>query len=696
MTDTEHYAIDKIRNIGLIAHIDAGKTTVTERLLFYTGMTHQLGSVDDGNTVTDWMPQERERGITIVSAAVTTQWRNHQINIIDTPGHIDFTAEVQRALRVLDGGVVIFDGVQGVEPQSETVWRQANDYQVPRLCFINKLDRTGADFGRSLASIRDKLGANAAPLQLPVAEEDAFGEVIDLIALRLLRWQGDQGSEVVAVPLPDEWQNEAQQARLALIEQVAEVDDQLLESYLDQGTVNDNELRGAIRRATLSLRLFPVLCGSALHNLGVQPILDAVVDYLPSPLDTPPLVARDLNDRRDIPCPAESTAPLAALIFKIVSDPFAGKLAYVRVYAGRLYSGQQVLNPRTGHKLRIGRIVRIYADSRENIEDVHAGEIDAVLGLKESMTGDTLCEPRQPLLLESIEFPDPVINIALEPASLKDRDTISLALQHLAEEDPTFRIHTEEDTGQTILAGMGELHLEVLIHRLEQEHDVKVRIGRPRVSYLETIRQPAQGIEGRFVHQTGGHGQYGHVVIDISPAARGEGLTVLNKIAGGAIPKIFIPAVEKGIRLAADSGVIGGIRLTDLQVTLVDGSHHSVDSSEFAYQTAAANAFKAAVMAAGPQLLEPIFNLEVILPKEHMGEVLGQLANRRCDIQNTELREDGTERITALAPIAEMFGYATLLRSATHGRGLFTLEFDHYAVVPAAIAAQMQPGTAPK
>jgi len=689
--DVSHYPIEQLRNIGLIAHIDAGKTTVTERMLYYTGVTHQMGSVDSGNTVTDWMPQERQRGITIVSAAVTAIWRDHQINIIDTPGHIDFTAEVQRALRVLDGGVVIFDAVQGVEPQSETVWRQANHFRVPRICFVNKMDRVGADFLHCLASMRLKLGADAAAVQLPLGEERLFEGVIDLIAMEVVRWQDVKGAELQRGPIPDAYRQSAVRARETLIEKVAEYDDGILEAYLDKGDVDSDQLKAALRRATLNMQLFPVLCGAALHNQGIQPLLDATVDYLGSPLDSKPVKGlkpgtQHNTSAQEIVCPPDAEAPLAALVFKVVADPYAGKMAYVRVYSGQLHSGQQIYNPRTGNSQRIGRIVRVFANSRESIDAVYAGEIDAILSLKECVTGDTLCNRYHPVLLENITFPEPVINLAVEPVSIKDRDTISVALQQLAEEDPTFKVRTDKDSGQTILSGMGELHLEVLVNRLEQEHSVRVRVGKPRVSYAETVSKTADRIEGRFVRQSGGHGQYGHVVLSVAPAERGSGIHIVNKVAGGAIPREFLGAVEKGIREATQHGLIGGNRITDLEVTLLDGSHHSVDSSELAFKTAAMMGFKQAVMAAGPKLLEPVFKLEISLPKEYMGDVLGQLASRRCDVTGTTLLHDGTEQIHALAPIAEMFGYATELRSATQGRGQFSMEFDHYADVPATVA----------
>ncbi len=680
--DTHHFPADKIRNIGIIAHIDAGKTTTTERMLFYSGLTRKLGSVDDGTTITDWMDQERERGITIVSAAITAQWHAHQINIIDTPGHIDFTAEVQRALRVLDGGVVVFDGVHGVESQSETVWRQADRYAVPRICFINKMDRVGADFSQALDSIRQRLHVEVAPLQLPLGTEKAFNGVIDLLGMQTLTWADELGAKPSRGEIPAPYRAAANAAREQLVELIAETDDTLLERYLNGDTPTVAELVGALRRATLANRLFPVLCGAALRNVGVQPLLDAVVDYLPSPEDLPALVGQHPKTGQEERRAQREDAPLCALVFKTVSDPYAGRLAYVRVYSGRLKSGDQVFNPRRNKKDRIGRLVRIFADRREDIDRIPAGEIDAVLSLKHAFTGDTLCTVEQPILLEAIQFPDPVINIAVEPVSSHDKDELSKALQQLAEEDPTFHAYTDEDSGQTILAGMGELHLEILLNRISREYQVQVRTGVPRISYRETVVMPVQRVEGRYIHQSGGHGQYGHVVIDLQPGEPGSGVQFHDQTKGGVVPHQFIPAVRKGIEEAAGSGLIGGQAITDIDVTLVDGSSHSVDSSEMAFKNAAATALKQAVALAGPILLEPVCKIQVTTPEENLGDVLGQLSARRCLIEGTMARMDGTQDIRGHVPLSEMFGYATDLRSASKGRALFTMEFDHYAPVP--------------
>lgn len=674
--------IDKLRNIGLIAHIDAGKTTTTERFLFYAGRTHQLGSVDSGTTVTDWMDQERERGITIVDAAVTAFWNEHQINLIDTPGHIDFTAEVQRALRVLDGAVVVFDASQGVEPQSETVWRQADRYRVPRLCFVNKMDRLGADFERTLADIRERLGADPVPLQLPIGAESAFEGVIDLIAMQAIRWRDELGAHREYEPIPDTLQPAAEAARSAMIERIAEQDDALLAAWLEGQAPEDAEVKAALRRATLANRLVPVLCGSSLRNKGVQPLLDAVVDYLPSPLDVGEITGRHPDNDQPVARAPDDEAPLSALLFKTVSDPYAGRLGYVRVYSGVLRKGDNVLNPRYGRPQRIGRLERMYAEHREDIEEIRAGDIAALLGMKEAFTGDTLCDPRHPLLLETISFPDPVIKITVTPLTAQDHERIAEALQHLAEDDPTFRAESEEETGQTIISGMGELHLEVLIERLKREQGVNVRTGTPKVAYKETISRPVSRAEGRFIRQTGGRGHYGHVVIDLSPASPGEGLTIENRLSGGAIPSAFLPAVESGLKEAANSGVIGGYPVTDLRIALVDGSSHDTDSNPLAYKIAAGMALRDGLEKGRPVLLEPVVRGEVLTPEEHLGDVLGQLTARRAEIQGVGDRPGQVKAIRNLVPLSEMFGYATELRSATHGRGSFTLELDHFAPVP--------------
>jgi elongation factor G len=686
---TKAVPIERLRNIGLIAHIDAGKTTTTERILYYAGRTHQLGSVDSGTTVTDWMDQERERGITIVDAAVSAFWDEHQINLIDTPGHIDFTAEVQRALRVLDGAVVVFDASQGVEPQSETVWRQADRYRVPRICFINKMDRIGADFDHAVNTIRDQLAANPIPLQLPLGAEAQFEGVIDLIRMQLVRWRDELGAHREYAAIPQQHLADAQAARASMIEQIAEQDDTLLSLWLEGGEADEETIHSALRRATLDNAIVPVLCGSALRNRGVQPLLDAMIRYLPSPLDIGETQGKHPEHGEAMMRAPSKDDPLCALLFKTVTDPYAGRLCYVRVYSGTLQSGAMVLNPRHKRNQRIGRLERMYAEHREDIEAIHAGDIAALLGMKNAVTGDTLCDPKHPLLLEPISFPDPVIKITVAPITAQDNERLSDALHHLAEDDPTFKAETDEETGQTILSGMGELHLEVLLDRLKREQGVNVRTGNPKVAYKETVTQPAMGVEGRFVRQTGGHGQYGHVVIDITPGTTGSGLQFENRISGGAIPIVYIPAVETGIREAARSGVIGGYPVTDIQVTLIDGSEHSVDSTPMAYQIAAGMALRSGLEKGVPVLLEPIVSCEVITPEEHLGDVLAQLANRRAQIEGVSDRPGQIKAIRNQVPLSEMFGYTTELRSATHGRGSFTMEIDHFAAVSAAIMRTM-------
>jgi len=681
--------IERLRNIGLIAHIDAGKTTTTERFLYYTGRTHQLGSVDSGTTVTDWMDQERERGITIVSAAVTTFWNDHQINLIDTPGHIDFTAEVQRALRVLDGAVVVFDASQGVEPQSETVWRQADRYRVPRLCFVNKMDRLGADFAKSFDSIRERLGANPVALQLPLGSESGFEGVIDLISMRLIRWQDELGAHREYDEIPADQLSAAERARAAMIEATAEQDDTLLALWLEAGDADEASLKAALRRATLANRIVPVLCGSAMKNKGIQPLLDAVVDYLPSPLDIGDIGGRHPETDKPVVRQPSDDSPLSALLFKTVTDPYAGRLCYVRVYSGCLKSGTNILNPRHGRPQRVGRLERMYAEHREDIGEIHAGDIAALLGMKDAVTGDTLCDPAHPLVLEKISFPEPVIKITVNPLTGEDNDRLAEALGHLADDDPTFRVELEEETGQTILSGMGELHLEVLLERLKREQGVRVRTGKPKVAYQETIRQPAKGVEGRFIRQTGGHGQYGHVVLDLTPLEAGQGLQFENRISGGVIPAAFIPAVENGVREAARSGVIGGYPVTDLHVSLVNGSVHAVDSNPLAFKIAAGMALRAGLEAGDPVLLEPIVRSEVITPEEHLGDVLGQLAGRNAEIEGVADRAGQVKAIRCLVPLSAMFGYATELRSATHGRGAFSMEPDHFAPVSPEVMKRM-------
>ncbi len=680
------YPLEKYRNIGIIAHIDAGKTTTTERILFYTGKTYRLGSVDEGNTVTDWMEQERERGITIVSAAVSAEWKGYQINIIDTPGHIDFTAEVQRSLRVLDGGIVVFDAVQGVEPQSETVWRQADRYGVPRICFVNKMDRVGASYDRSIESIRERLGANPVAVQVPIGAEADFRGVVDLFTKQAIVWVDDLGKEPKVMEVPAELRDEVEAAHERMVEQIAETDDDLTMKYLEGEEITVEALKAALRRATIRGELTPVYCGSSLKNKGVQPLLDAVVDFLPSPLDVAEVRGIDPRTEEEVTRPPSDDAPLSALVFKIVTDPYVGRLAYFRVYSGKITQGAQVYNATRRKRERIGRLLRMYADRREDVTEVLAGDIGAVLGLKNSFTGDTLCDMANPIVLESIAFPEPVISIAIEPKSTADQDKLSQALHKLAEEDPTFRVRTDEQTGQTIVSGMGELHLEILIDRLKREFNVKANVGRPRVAYRESITRAVPKVEGRFVKQTGGRGQYGHVVVSVEPAEPGSGILFEDAIVGGVIPKEFIPAVEKGIREAADAGVLAGYPVTDVKVRLYDGSYHEVDSSEMAFKVAATMAFRDGVRRGKPVLLEPIMKVEVVVPEEYIGDVMGQLSSRRGEIQGMEQRAGNTRAVRAMVPLAEMFGYATQLRSITQGRGAFTMEFDHYAPVPENVA----------
>ncbi len=684
-----NFPLEKCRNIGVIAHIDAGKTTTTERILFYTGRTYRIGSVDDGTTVTDWMAQERERGITIVSAAVTAEWKGYQFNVIDTPGHIDFTAEVQRSLRVLDGGVVIFDAVQGVEPQSETVWRQADRYEVPRICFVNKMDRVGASLDRTMESIRQRLGANPIAMQLPIGSESQFKGIIDLMAMNAVYWE-EEGREPVVTAIPAEMLQEAQEARAIMIEKIAEFEDDLIVKFLEGEEISNDELKAALRQATLDNKATAVFCGSSLKNKGVQPILDAVIDYLPSPADIKPAKGHDPNDETMlIDLPSDDNEPMSALVFKIVSDPYVGRLAYFRVYSGKVVQGESVLNPAKGRRERIGRMVRMYADRRDDITEVFAGDIGAVLGLKDSFTGDTLCDPKRPVILESITFPEPVISIAVEPKTAVDQDRMAEALRRLAEEDPTFKVNTDESTAQTIIRGMGELHLDIIVDRMMREFHVQANVGRPRVSYRETISRPVKQINYKYVKQSGGHGQYGHVVFDMTPLERGSGIKFVNKVIGGAIPKEFISSIEKGVNEASESGVLAGFPVTDIEVALVDGSYHEVDSSDMAFKMAAIFAFKEGVQKGSPTLLEPIMKVEVLIPEEYLGDVLGQLNSRRGEILGMEMRQGNAQAVRARVPLAEMFGYTTELRSATQGRGVSSMEFDHYAPLPESLTQKI-------
>ncbi len=683
------FSLDRYRNIGIIAHIDAGKTTTTERILFYTGKTYKIGSVDDGTTVTDWMVQERERGITIVSAAVTAEWKDYQINVIDTPGHIDFTAEVQRSLRVLDGGVVVFDAVQGVEPQSETVWRQADRYAVPRICFVNKMDRVGASYERTIESIRQRLGANPIAMQLPIGSEAAFVGVVDLLSMQAIYWDDEQGREPRIAEIPADLRSQAESMRAEMLEKIAELDDDLIVKYLEGDEISIDELKKALRGAVLKTQATPVFCGSSLRNKGVQPVLDAVIDYLPSPLDIPAVNGTNPETGQELTREALDDAPMSALVFKIVSDPYMGRLAYFRVYSGKVTQGEMVYNSSKGKRERIGRLIRMYADRREDITEVYAGDIGAVLGLKESFTGDTLCDSSNRIVLESISFPEPVIEVAIEPKTTADQEKMGEALRRLAEEDPTFRVHSDENTGQTLIAGMGELHLDVLVDRMLREFRVQANVGRPRVSYRETITRPVMNVNYKYAKQSGGRGQYGHVVFNLEPLERGNGVVFEDKIVGGSIPREYIPAVEKGVREAAESGVLAGYPVTDMKVSLIDGSYHEVDSNEMAFRLAAIFGFKEGFQKGAPVLLEPVMKVEVVMPEEYLGDVLGQLGARRGMIQGMEMRAGNAQAAHALVPLAELFGYTTELRSATQGRGVFSMEFDHYAPVSPSIAEKI-------
>ncbi|MBU0495805.1 MAG: elongation factor G [Chloroflexi bacterium] len=679
------FALDRVRNIGIIAHIDAGKTTTTERVLFYTGRTHRMGNVDDGTTTTDWMEQERERGITITAAATTCYWLDHQINIIDTPGHIDFTVEVQRSLRVLDGGIVVFDAVAGVEPQSETVWRQADRYHVPRICFINKMDRTGADFWRAVNMIRDRLEAQPLAIQLPIGNEAQFRGVIDLIENQAIVYVDDLGAIPEIGAIPEDLVDTAQYYRDLLIERIAETDDTLTTKYLEGKPIAPAELRAALRRAVLRLELVPVLCGSALRNKCIQPVLDAVVDYLPSPLDVPPIEGIDPQTEEQVLRIAADDQPFAALAFKIVSDPYVGRLAYLRVYSGHLDSGRRVQNSTRNRVERIGRLLRMHANHREDVSEVYAGDIVAAVGLKQTFTGDTLCDPQHLIVLESIRFPEPVISVAIEPRTKADQDRMGDALTRLAEEDPTFRVRTDENSGQILISGMGELHLEVIVDRMLREFRVMANVGRPQVAYREAITRPVRS-EGRFVRQTGGRGMYGHVWLELEPLERGAGIVFQNRARPDVVPKEYVPAVEVGVREAAETGVLAGYPIIDLRATLVDGSFHEEDSSEPAFKIAGSIALRDGVRQAGTVLLEPTMKVEIVVPEEYLGDVIGDLNARRGQIHHTEARGT-TQIIRAIVPLSEMFGYATDLRSMSQGRGTHSMEFSHYEPVPEALAA---------
>jgi len=684
---TQAYPLQKTRNIGIIAHIDAGKTTVSERILFYTKKIYKLGEVHEGAATMDWMEQEQERGITITAAATTCFWRDHRINLIDTPGHVDFTVEVERSLRVLDGAVVVFDGVAGVEPQSETVWRQADRYRVPRFCFVNKLDRTGADFWRVVDMIRDRLGATAVPIQLPIGTEGGFRGVIDLLEMKAITYGSDLGDLVEVGEIPAELAEDAAHWRDKLVEAVADLDDDIAHRFLEGEAVDADALRRALRAGTLASKIIPVLCGSALKNKGVQPMLDAVIEFLPSPLDVAAVIGTDPRSGEQVTRHADPAEPFAALAFKIAADPFVGKLAFFRVYSGTLKTGSYVYNATKGEKERIGRLIELHANHREEIESVSAGDIAAAVGLKTTFTGDTLCDESKPIILEAINFPEPVIELAVEPKTKADQDKMAIALQRLGEEDPTFRVSSDEESGQTRIAGMGELHLEVIVDRMLREFKVQANVGRPQVSYRETIRKPVKG-EGRFVRQTGGKGQYGHAVITLEPLDRGGGVEFESKIVGGSVPREYFKPIEQGIRDALLGGVLAGFPVIDLKATLIDGSFHEVDSSEMAFKIAGSMAAKDGVNKADPAILEPVMKVEVVAPEEFMGDVIGNLNSKRGHMDGVD--ERGTSRvITAHVPLAEMFGYATELRSMTQGRATYSMEFSRYSEVPANLAAEL-------
>ena len=680
-------SLQKTRNIGIMAHIDAGKTTTTERILFYTGRTHKLGEVHEGAATMDWMEQEQERGITITSAATTAAWRDHRVNIIDTPGHVDFTVEVERSLRVLDGAVAVFDSVAGVEPQSETVWRQADKYRVPRIAYINKMDRTGADFDMSVRTIIERLGANPIPVQLPVGSESGFRGIVDLINMKAIMYSDDLGREWTVEDIPAEMADAADAARIRLLEAVAEYDDALMEAYLAEEEIDVDRLRAAIRQATLDISITPLLCGSSFKNKGVQPLLDAVVDFLPSPLDVPPVEGLEIvkgDDDRPANRLASDDQPFSALAFKVMSDPFVGKLTYFRVYSGRLESGSRVLNSGNGRTERVGRILMMHANSREDKDEVYAGDIAAAVGLKQTSTGDTLCAPDAPIKLETITFPEPVVHVSIEPKTKADQEKMATALARLAEEDPTFQVRTDEETGQTVISGMGELHLEVLVDRMRREFNVEAGVGRPQVAYRETVRGEATKIEGKFIRQTGGSGQYGVVYINMEPCP-GEGFEFVNKIRGGSVPSEFIPAVEKGVEEALETGVKAGYPMVDVRVTLTDGKYHDTDSSEIAFKIAGSLALKEAAKRAKPVLLEPVMAVEVVTPEDFLGTVIGDLSRRRGRVETQEPRGNALA-VTAGVPLSEMFGYATDLRSNTQGRASYSMQFDRYDEVPASIA----------
>ncbi|MFJ7973064.1 elongation factor G [Psychrobacillus sp. NPDC096389] len=681
------FSLEKTRNIGIMAHIDAGKTTTTERILYYTGKIHKIGETHEGASQMDWMEQEQERGITITSAATTASWDNHRVNIIDTPGHVDFTVEVERSLRVLDGAVTVLDAQSGVEPQTETVWRQATTYGVPRIVFVNKMDKTGADFLYSVGTLHDRLQANAHPIQLPIGAEDQFNGIIDLVTMKATLYGNDLGTDIQEVEIPEEYKAQAEEYREKLVEAVAELDEDLMEKYLGGEEITNEELVAGIRKGTLNVEFYPVVCGTAFKNKGVQKVLDAVVAYLPSPLDIAAMKGIDPNTDEEVERHSDDSEPFSALAFKVMTDPYVGKLTFFRVYSGTLQSGSYVQNSTKGKRERVGRILQMHANSREEISEVHSGDIAAAVGLKDTTTGDTLCDEKALVILESMEFPEPVISLSVEPKTKADQDKMGQALQKLSEEDPTFRVHTDQETGQVIIAGMGELHLDILVDRMRREFKVDANVGAPQVSYRETFRSSAE-VEGKFVRQSGGRGQFGHVWIEFSPNEEGKGFEFENAIVGGVVPREYIPAVEAGLRDALDNGVIAGFPLIDIKARLFDGSYHDVDSNEMAFKIAASMALKNAVSKVNPALLEPIMKVEVVIPEEYLGDIMGDITSRRGRVEGMDARGNA-QVVRAMVPLAEMFGYATSLRSNTQGRGVFSMVFDHYEDVPKSISEEI-------
>ncbi|MFC4411855.1 elongation factor G [Chungangia koreensis] len=684
---TREFSLENTRNIGIMAHIDAGKTTTTERILYYTGRIHKIGETHEGASQMDWMEQEQERGITITSAATTASWKGHRVNIIDTPGHVDFTVEVERSLRVLDGAVTVLDAQSGVEPQTETVWRQATNYGVPRIVFVNKMDKTGADFLYSVKTLHDRLQANAHPIQLPIGAEDQFEGIIDLVEMTATFYGNDLGTDTTEGEIPAEYMDQAQEYREKLIEAVAELDEEMMEKYLGGEEITTDELKEGIRKGTVNVEFYPVVCGTAFKNKGVQKMLDAVIAYLPSPLDIPPMKGIDVDTEEETTRPADDSAPFSALAFKVMTDPYVGKLTFFRVYSGTLQSGSYVQNSTKGKRERVGRILQMHANHREEIAEVYSGDIAAAVGLKDTTTGDTLCDDKAQVILESMEFPEPVISLSVEPKSKADQDKMGTALVKLAEEDPTFRVHTDQETGQVIIAGMGELHLDILVDRMRREFKVEANVGAPQVSYRETFRDSAK-VEGKFVRQSGGRGQFGHVWIEFAPNEEGKGFEFENAIVGGVVPREYIPAVEAGLRDSLDNGVLAGYPLIDIKAKLFDGSYHDVDSNEMAFKIAASMALKNAVSKVNPVLLEPMMKVEVVIPEEYLGDIMGDITSRRGRVEGMDARGNA-QVVRAMVPLSEMFGYATSLRSNTQGRGTFSMVFDHYEEVPKSISEEI-------